>query len=155
MTTPTIGTQLTIPQLHGTMSQTRIALGALGEQLIAQYLQRAGYAVSTPHERGDLSVVLPTGEILAIEVKTARKSKDGAYRFTLYKYWQGRVCADHSNTNFVILVCVQRSGYAVAFVVPTRDLQGKTAVGITSEPRKYHGWLAPYRQELKKLRLPQ
>lgn len=148
-----IGNQLTLPQLKRHMAQTRIAVGSAGEMMVARALEAQGYRVSIPHERGDLTAILTDGQILSIEVKTARKGKDGKYRFTLIKYWQGRTCTDHRNTDLVILVCILKTGDAVPFVIPTATIGNRRALAISSYPTDYTGWLAPFRQSLNSINL--
>lgn len=149
----TIGKQLTIPQIKGMLGTTRISIGLLGETLVARALEKTGYQVSIPHERGDLSVTTNDGQILGIEVKTSRRGKDGAYRFTLWKHWQGRQCADHNNADVIILLCVSKSGEAIPYVMPVSACKNKHAVAITSQPELYKGWLSPYKQTIKQLHL--
>ena len=154
-----IGLQMTLPlpEITAMLSQSRIHVGAFGEVVIAQGLQRSGYRVDVSHEigRGDLTVIDEHGQRTYIEVKTAKRGKkDGAYRFTLYKFWEGTVRADYHGADFVVLLAVGRSGFGVPFVVPVADLGERQSLTITSAPSKYQGWLAPYRQTLNKLKLP-
>lgn len=150
-----IGQQLTIPQLRRHLSQSRSAVGVAGEILVARALEAQGHRVSIAHDRGDLSVFLPDGQILGIEVKSARRNKQGKYQFTLWKHWQGRQCADHHNADVVILLCVLRTGDAVPFVVPVETLGTRHTVAITSFPTDYNGWLVTYRQTIRQLHLPE
>jgi hypothetical protein len=148
-----IGQQPTIPQLRSHLAQSHVAVGKAGELIIARALETAGYAVSITHQRGDLTVVDQHGEIFYVEVKTARKGKDGKWRFTLYKHWQGRTCTNHAFTDFVVLVCVMKTGDCVPFVIPTPELLDKRQAVITSYPMDYQGRLAQFRQSLRKLTL--
>lgn len=149
----TIGQQLSIPQLKAHMSQSRGAIGMAGELLLARCLEQRGYSVNTDHRRGDLKVILPSGEILGIEVKTARKNKDGDYHFTLYKHWQGRLCTDARHADIVALLCIMKTGDAVPFILPVTAAGDRKAVAICGYPMSYKGWLAPYRQTLRSLQL--
>lgn len=152
-----IGKQLLFPfpELIAHLSTTRVSVGFAGELLASRALESAGYHVRIDHRDGDLTVIVSTGEIVAVEVKTARYGKDGCYRFTLQKHWQGRQCADHRNADVVILLCVSRTGHTIPFVVPVSVLGDRRAVAITSRfPTKYAGWLAPYRQVLTRMALP-
>lgn len=150
-----IGQQMTIPQLTAHMSYNHTAIGVAGEVLVARTLEGMDFQVTVSHYRGDLTVVTPDGQIVYIEVKTARRAKDGVYRFTLWKRWQGRQCADHHRSDVVILLCVLKTGDAIPFVVPTPVLGNRHSVGITSFPADYRGWLVPYRQTLRTLSLPE
>ena len=149
----TIGQQQTIPELINYLSSSRGQVGAAGELLIARTLEMRGYRVSTSHRqgRGDLSVINDHGEIFYLEIKTARRGKDGKYCFTLYKHWQGRVCSDHRHADIVILLCLLKTGYGVPFVVPVAELATVSKACITSYPTSYNGRFAQYRQKLNKL----
>jgi hypothetical protein len=148
-----IGEQLTIPQLMGHLAQTHTEVGKGGELMIARALEAVGYAVSLAHTFGDLTVVDKHGEIFYVEVKTARRGRDGKWRFTLYKRWQGRVCTNHVYTDFVVLVCALKTGDCIPFVVPTSELLDKHQAVITSYPTDYKGRLAHFRQNLRKMTL--
>jgi hypothetical protein len=137
----------TLPGLEMALSEeNRRGIGALGERLAAHLLERAGYLVShtRPGERrGDLRVVdQTTGEIVRVEVKTARRSQDKKWRFTLRK----RGHTDHRQSDIVILLAVMPSGRAIPFVVPVHVLRHQNQAVITSHPETYGGKLAVYRQ---------
>lgn len=121
------------------------AVGTLGETIIAHELERAGYLVSFARpgqRRGDLRAVCPeTGEVFAVEVKTARRAKDGKWRFTLYKAG----CTDYRDSDYVVLVCAQPTGATVTFVIPQSALGKRSQLTITSEPTQYAGRWAAYR----------
>lgn len=137
----------TLPGLEMALSEeNRRGIGALGERLAAHLLEKAGYRVSytRPGEkRGDLRVIdQTTGEIIRVEVKTARRGKDRKWRFTLRK----RRHTDHRRADVVILLAVLKSGRAIPFVVPVDVIRHRHAVAITSHPEDYSGKLAVYRQ---------
>jgi hypothetical protein len=144
-------TQLTIPELTAHMAQTAVTLGSAGENLIALALQANGYTVRVGYEMGDLHVVDKDGTIYYVEVKTARRASDKKWRFTLYKKHQ----QDHRYSDFVVLLCVLKSGFAVPFVIPTSFVRDIHAAAITSFPDTYQGKFSQFRQTLAKLRLPQ
>jgi hypothetical protein len=148
-----IGEQLTFPELERHMSYSRNYLGTAGEVWAARALEAAGYKVRLDHQRGDLTAITKDGEILYVEVKTARQGKDKKWRFTLYKYWQKRLCTDHNRADFVILLCVLKPGCCVPFVVPTDRLSAQRQAVITSHPDKYAGKLSLYRQPAKRITL--
>lgn len=148
-----IGLQQTLITIFDLQSASHTAIGRFGEEWLAQNLEKRGYLVSIAHAEGDLKVISRDGEILSVEVKTARVNGDGKWQFTLRKYWQGRTCADHRNVDFVVLVCVEKTGRLTPFVIPITVLAHRQAVAITSNPRTYGGALAKYRQTLKKLTL--
>lgn len=146
-----IGVQLSLPEITSLLSTSHTAIGNLGEAWLAQKLQQRGYLVTISHERGDLSVITPDGEILYVEVKTARPATDGGYRFTLYKQSKsGKVKADYRKADIVALLCVTPSGAIVPFIVPVAALRS-TCAGITSNPRTYRGKLAQFRQNPSRL----
>jgi alkylation response protein AidB-like acyl-CoA dehydrogenase len=140
--------QYTLPGLQISLSdRSRRAVGALGERLAAALLEKAGYVVSFTQpgqQRGDLVAIQPgTGEMIFVEVKTARRGRDGKWRFTLRK----RGCTDHRHADVVILLAVLKSGRPVPFVVPVDTLRHKNHAVITSHPEAYNGRLAVYRQQ--------
>lgn len=146
-----IAAQLTIPELTAHMAQTSVALGSAGENLVSLALQANGYTVKTAYEMGDLYVVDKEGTVYYVEVKTARKASDKKWRFTLYKKYQ----QDHRYSDFVVLVCVLKTGFAVPFVIPTSFVRDIHACAITSFPDTYQGKFAQFRQSIRTLRLPQ
>lgn len=118
-------------------------VGSLGEALVWRWSELAGYRVQRPVGRmtGDLWVGA-NGGWARVEVKIARRSKDSKWRFTLYK--QGHT--DHRYSDVVVLLAALVTGVVIPFVVPAIDLNGRQAV-ITSDPRRYAGKLAVYRQK--------
>lgn len=149
-----IATQPTLP-IDWFLVNTRRALGAAGEIAVAQALVASGYLVDNPHnaKAGDLSVFDSDGHKFKVEVKTARLNTEKRFCFTLYKRWQGRECADHRSCDFVVLLCVLKSGAAVPFVLPTSAVRFQKSIAIGQDPRGYAGKYAQYRQSLKELRL--
>lgn len=141
-----IGEQLAFAELASFMSHSKVSLGAYGEVWAARALEVAGYRVRIEHRHGDLTVITDDGEIIYVEVKTARQGKDKKWRFTLYKYWQNRLCTDHRAADFVILLCVLKSGGTVPFVIPRDRLNEQRQAVITSYPLDYAGKLSVYRQ---------
>lgn len=143
-----------IPQLQGFLSEPgRNGIGKLGERLAALLLEQNGYIVS--HQRvgqrkGDLKVIDPDGQIHRIEVKTARRSKDRKWRFLLYKSGE----QDYRNSDYVLLLAVTRSGDTVPFLIPVADLkQPRSIICISSNPRRYSGKWAAYRQDSSSLQI--
>lgn len=81
-------------------------LGLLGEKEIADLFTKAGYKVEKDDFGSDLVVVnRPTGELLRVEVKTARKTTKG-FQFCLRK--SGHTTVDISD--LIVLLCVNPSG---------------------------------------------
>lgn len=156
MLNPIIHRTMTSQELIRQFAQTHSAVGLAGEIVVAQSLERAGYVTEIRHERGDLTVIDPhDGQVIGIEVKTARRNSRGHYAFTLRKDWQGRQCCDSRKADVVILLCVMKTGDCYPFVVPVGAMGNLRAVTICSYPWQYKGWLANYRQRLDKLMLPE
>jgi hypothetical protein len=135
--------------LHRNLAVQRVHVGAIGEQVVANALERRGYLIQGWHERGDLTVLTPDGEYLYVEIKTARKGKDGKWRFTLRK----KGSQDHSKSDIVILLCVMKAGDAVPFVIPTEQLLSQNQAVITSYPHLYQGKFTAFKQSLKYIKL--
>lgn len=120
----------------------RRTLGRLGEFTVWNALERAGYRVRRARMfQGDLRAISPEGEVYNVEVKTARRGGDGKWRACLYK--QGH--ADHKHSDVVVLLAVC-GVQAVPFVIPAAKLPGRQCV-ITSDPQRYAGRLAEFRQD--------
>lgn len=146
-----IGLQMTMPELTAHLSHGRVAIGNAGENLIARAFQDNGYTVRTAYDNGDLHVFDSDGELFHVEVKTARRNTRGTWVFTLYK----KGSQNHRYTDFVVLLCVMKSGFSVPFVIPTMAVRDINAISITSYPQTYAGRFATYRQRLSHLRLIQ
>lgn len=126
-------------------NRSHTAVGALGERTGWLLFEKAGYRVSRPAEkgRGDLRVVDPqTGQAAYVETKTARRCKDGKWRFTLVV--KGHT--DHRDADYVLLLAVLPSGQAIPFLVPIGALADQHQAVITSNPLSYAGKLAAYRR---------
>lgn len=137
------------------LANTRRALGAAGECKIKEALEAQGFTVdaSHPHKSGDLRVFDAQGNILYVEVKTARQNARKEWCFTLYKRWQGRECTDHRSCDFVILLAVLKSGQAIPFVIPCSKIGSVKAITLATHPQTYAGKYSYYRQNIKELRL--
>lgn len=138
---------LGINELKSHLARARVYTGAAGEMMVTRALEARGYEVSRDRTRGDLKVITPDGEIVGVEVKTARKCSDGKWRFLLRK--DGH--QDHRKSDVVIMLCVMRTGDVVPFVVPTSVLVDQRQAVITSLPYTYAGKLAAYRQRMHEL----
>lgn len=142
----------TLPRLFAHLANPTNAVGAMGKQIVFHMLTSAGYLVSNTRvgeQRGDLRVITPHGEVLRVEVKTARRACDGKWRFTLRK--KGKT--DHAHSDVVILLAVMLNGFCVPFVIPTPVIIRQQQACISSNPYTYQGKFAPYRQRLTKLTL--
>lgn len=96
-------------------------LGKQGEREIERLLVDAGYKVKDGYDGCDRTVVNPsTGEMLHIEIKTARKSLKG-YQFCVRK--DGHTSVDFSD--LVILLCVHDSGRVRSFCFKPCEIKGQ------------------------------
>lgn len=148
MTLPLLfGLQFNQPALPGFSSLVhpvrRHTLGSLGEITVHKALEAAGYQVRAGRRsEGDLHVTdRPTGQVLRVEVKTALRSSDRKWRFTLWV--AGRT--DYRHSDVVILLAVLEDFRYIPYAIPVADLGQRSQLCITSHPASYAGWLAPYR----------
>lgn len=141
-----------IPHLRGILSDPgRNAIGALGERMAALLLQQQGYVVDhvgrDRQRRGDLRVIDGAGEVIRVEVKTARRGKDTKWRFLLWKksteVKSGQDCRD---ADILILLAVLKTGDVVPFVIPMPEARDRSQICITSHPDTYTGCWSSYRQ---------
>lgn len=126
------------------------AVGVLGE-LIARKLLEQHYIVKHPQESktGDLHCIDPaTGEVVYIEVKTARRNKRGRWRFQLWK--KGKT--SHKHSDYFLLLAIVHPTTVIPFLVPTSEITSKS-ITISSEPIRYNGSYARYRQRSNSIRL--
>lgn len=137
--------QMVLPGFQALPMLGRRGLGCLGENTVWQALEASGYKVQRARTlEGDLRAIrIATGEIYRVEVKTARRGKDGRWRFTLYK--EGHT--NHVLSNVVVLLAVLDCLQAVPFVVPVAQVEKKHHV-VIGDPFSYRGWLAAYRRDL-------
>lgn len=141
------------------LATTRQALGTAGEMKVKEALEASGFTVdaSHPYKCGDLRVFDRAGNILYVEVKTARSSRSKTregFNFSLYrKIPNGRVCTDHRGTDYTILLCVLKSGNCVPFVIPTREIARITQITVPPDTWNYAGKYARFRQNINELRL--
>lgn len=118
---------------------THAELGYLGEHLILRLLLQFSWLACLGGP-SDITAISPQGVLTFIEVKTARKNKDGKWRFTLYK----RGSQNHRKSDYVILVALADHGSSL-FVIPTKDIYDRHHIAITSNPQTYDGMFAKYR----------
>lgn len=113
-------------------------VGAWGEKYVAKLL-RPNYKIA--YILGaDLKVTHRlTGVIFKIEVKTARLSCDGKFRFTLYK----KDCTDYHNSDFVVLVALPGL-LPHTYLIPSYLIKTNQIV-ITSHPLTYSGKWSTFR----------
>lgn len=139
--------QQTLPGLQILLSdQKRTAFGTLGEKWAALELERAGYSVGFAkinQKRGDLRVVNPiTGEIIRVEIKTARQGRCGRWQFNLVKNHHTSI----KHADVVILLAVLKSGRPVHFIIPVQQISNTKKITIPSHPESYAGRYAVFRR---------
>lgn len=72
-----IGLTQPLPGLMDCLTDTARSVGLYGEVYLSNTLEKRGLRVSTSHKAGDLTVINPDGELVHVEVKTARQDKKG------------------------------------------------------------------------------
>lgn len=127
---------------------THTALGAFGEYLVARLLAEQGWRQLEHHKRGDLTMANCDGEIIDVEVKTARRGVNGHWQFCLKKAGH----TDCSAADIIVLLAVLDCGKPVPFVIPQSDLTTKM-LSIPKSPTNYSGRYARYRQSIDSLQL--
>lgn len=144
-----IGIQTSLPGLFNQFTQGHNHVGLAGEGIIAHYLEKAGYIVSTAHKRSDLEVFMHNAREVYVEVKTARYSSK-KWQFSLTRAGH----SDHRKSDIVILLCAERSGFGVPFVIPVNAVWDVKQISIHSANlNAYTGKYAKYRQHLNSLSL--
>lgn len=121
-----------------------VDLGNAGERLAIALFKDNGFLAEKESEKfkGDIRVVSPTtGEVIKVEVKTARKAENGRERWQFCLNRDGMTSCLYSD--FCLLFAVLRGGVA-AYLVPKQAL-GKLKVIEISNPKKYKGKLAKFK----------
>jgi len=141
-----------LPAFYDLMTNmSKWQIGSRGEQIAADMLRDQGYTVRRTRrgEPGDLRATSAVGEVLYVEVKTARQGQDRKWRFGLIG--RGTACTDYRRSDLLILLAVVNDGEIVPFVIPCANITNKPHAVITSDPRSYRGRLAIYRENWKAL----
>lgn len=103
-------------------------LGTMGEMTVAKEIQKTGASATLQRigsRAGDV-LVESDGNRRTIEVKTSMRGKDGSFQFCLKRELKsGRVCTDHLNADFVMLLCVEDDYSVVGFMIPSAILTQK------------------------------
>lgn len=137
--------EFTLPGFQAALAdRSHTAVGAIGERWFMAKLEKQGYVtgLSQAGAPGDVRVVCPkTGLVTYVEVKTARRGKDGKWSFTLWK--KGKT--DHRRAHWVALLAVVTTGCVVVFMCPVGMLAQQKVAVISSDPRGYAGKLARWR----------
>lgn len=127
----------------------RVTVGTVGEHYAKILLEAHGYLVDIDHQpkRGDLRVITPDGDILRVEVKTARPSKRGYFEYNLAKWRNGKQSTCSSGCDVLILLGVNRAGLVEIYVLPQKAAANINVIKIPanciasrSTWRQYRQW---------------
>lgn len=99
------------------------------------------HRAARPHVSGRFALCVPGWRNLLCRGENGAARQGWQWRARLYK----RGCTDHRHADLVVLLAVV-GVRAVPFVIPVRDLPGRQCV-ITSDPERYAGRLAAFRQD--------
>jgi hypothetical protein len=139
-----IGLQMSYWEHNQILKCSRNSLGAIGEVIAARLLESSGYLVNLTHpseRRGDLRVVdRMTGDVIRLEVKTARQNSERRWCFTLYS----RGKTDYRNADWVLILAVTACGEFVPYLLPITVLGNRSTL-VISAPETYAGKWSPYR----------
>ena len=134
--------------LQAVFQDSHTALGAAGECWAREFFAGRGFEIRDCHTLGDMEIVdRQSGEILVIEVKTARRGVDRRrskfyWRFNLRKAGH----TDHRKSDRVLAIALSASGVPVPYLIPTSDVFGLSCLTISgNDPRDYGGKYAQYR----------
>lgn len=128
--------------------------GSAGESIAIEALKEAHYGAkkSTKKQCGDVSFIATDGREVHIEVKAARVNSQGKYAFCLTKWGQnGKPKTCHTDSDFVLLLCVTKTQGIIPFLIPAVMLQGQNLVGIGQGCVFSGGKYDKYRQSLDSL----
>jgi hypothetical protein len=118
--------------------------GNYGERLLINFFNLLGYDARKIMDFycGDIRVKNPyTGKQVNVEVKTANKSKENTWKFTLEKPNRAGIT---DKIDFVILVAIV-DHRVVMFIIPCENIRGKRSIKISSNPYTYTGIYDKYR----------
>lgn len=124
--------------------QTHNTVGLRGEIYAQRLLEASGYQTSTPAERhtGDIRAVdTATGEVFKVEVKTARRGRDGLYQFCLRRGRKTNV----ADADWLLMLAISPAGLVTRFLMPASAVDGLCKFAIRGAPEGYSGRFAPYR----------
>lgn len=128
---------------------TRVT-GYLGELLVLEALKKTRWRAYQPkaHKIGDLVITdTSTGEILKVEVKTARRDKKGRWQFCLNKNDKHGVTSI-AHSDVVILLAIDNLNRVFPYVIPSSFFESRTKIALTTHPDKYAGRWSSFKQTL-------
>lgn len=107
--------------------------GFAGEYFARHTIQNSGYVVTIQREkkRGDLQVAdIFTGECWKVEVKTARRRKDGKWTFQVKG--TGNARTDYRHSDYVMLLAVIGGGKVASYLIPVSKLGTRNTITISN-----------------------
>lgn len=143
-----------ISELTKYIGSSRNCTGYTGESIAIEALKESHYGAkrSTKKQCGDVSLMLTDGRELHVEVKTARVNSQGKYTFCLTKWGKyGKPKTCHTDSDFVLLLCVTKTQGIVPFLIPAVIIQGQNLIGISANCVFSGGKYDKYRQSLDSL----
>lgn len=142
-----------LPGLVDELAWSKKALGTFGELTTWRALEAAGYRVVNGQvvRGGDLQVVDSNGVLVRVEVKTARRARDGKWSWNLVRVLQERTCTDYRHADVLVMLAVLDDNHVVAFVVPCLCIAQKQVT--MRDPLSTRSKWARWRQ-LERLELP-
>lgn len=133
-------------------SMTALGVGTLGENILREHLLEQDYQVFEPQTRqsGDLIVFDDLGSEIKIEVKTARRCKDGSWHFKLRKKDKfGGTSISHSD--ILCLLLIHKISIDL-FVIPVDFFPSKQqSFSMRHRASEYHGRLKPFLQDIRRI----
>jgi len=143
-----LGFSIQLASLTFIMATDRVSLGVVGEQYAKILLEAHGYLAEIDHQRrrGDLRVTTPDGEILRVEVKTARLSKRKYFEYGLKIFSNGRLRTDCTNCDALLLLGVRPTGLVEFYVVPVKAAANIKVIKIPGKKSRFHSNWKQYRQ---------
>lgn len=101
-------------------------IGAFGEAIALDHIQADGNNARYARTRksGDLHLIGNAGELIKLEIKTAKADITGKFQFCLSRKLEGRTCTDFTHADYVILQCVNKHGRVTQWlVIPVADIE--------------------------------
>lgn len=123
--------------------------GFVGERVVMEHLSSSDWHThqAASVNCGDvIATNRVTGETLRLEIKTAKKAKNGQYQFCITKA-DKHGATDYRHSDVVILICVDAAGGFYLYVIPASSLKlGQQRLSISSHPTVYNGKYSCFRQ---------
>ncbi len=114
--------------------------GAYGEVLAIAHLELLGLKVDYTGQ-SSVGYDLLVENTLRVEIKTAKRSKDGIWQFNLTKLNH----SDITKSDVVLLQCVIELGHVITYAIPTSAIATLKQIKITNHPTLYTGKYAQWK----------